>query len=276
MVGLGILAVHSTTPDPGARRSRLILERLDDRTLLSTITVIDSGDSGPGTLRVRSSRRTPTRRPTSSPSISAAADTKQSRGNDRADDHQHRHVRRHVAAGLLGNATRRDQRRRRATTFLTFRHLIASSRGSCSTTSPGYTRGDQRSRRRRGHSGGLYRDRLDGHCRRGAVSGIRNPTWNDRPDRRHVRWPGQSHRRLFLRHPRLAKLRGVDPRKRNRTTAAGTGAIANNWGIAVAGDSGPGGLLIGGTASGAGNLISGNTLSGIYCGLQLGVTVQGK
>ncbi len=60
------------------------------------------------------------------------------------------------------------------------------------------------------------------------------------------------------------------------TTAAGTAAIPNNWGIAVAGDSGPGGLLIGGTASGAGNLISGNTSAGIYCGNQIGVTVQGN
>ena len=60
------------------------------------------------------------------------------------------------------------------------------------------------------------------------------------------------------------------------TTAAGTAAIPNNFGIAVAGDSGPGGLLIGGTASGAGNLISGNNSAGIYCGLQIGVTVQGN
>ncbi len=36
-----------------------------------------------------------------------------------------------------------------------------------------------------------------------------------------VPWPGQSHRRLFLRHPRLAKLRGVDPRKRDRHDRSG-------------------------------------------------------
>jgi titin len=60
------------------------------------------------------------------------------------------------------------------------------------------------------------------------------------------------------------------------TNAAGTAAIPNNWGVAVDSDSGPGGLLVGGPAPGAGNLISGNMTSGIAGDDHTGVTIQGN
>ena len=60
------------------------------------------------------------------------------------------------------------------------------------------------------------------------------------------------------------------------TNAAGTAAIPNVWGVSILGDSGPGGLLIGGTSPGAGNLISGNSDRGIDCGYATGLTIQGN
>ena len=60
------------------------------------------------------------------------------------------------------------------------------------------------------------------------------------------------------------------------TNALGTSAIPNAEGIAIQNDSGAGGLVIGGTAPGAGNLISGNTDRGINCEFLTGVTVQGN
>ena len=47
------------------------------------------------------------------------------------------------------------------------------------------------------------------------------------------------------------------------TNATGTAALPNSYGIYITPDGGPGGNMIGGTAPGAGNLISGNTVAGI-------------
>ena len=60
------------------------------------------------------------------------------------------------------------------------------------------------------------------------------------------------------------------------TTAAGTAALTQNNGIYI--NAGAHDITIGGTASGAGNLISGNLLDGIRLlgGRTTGVTVEGN